>query len=226
VVLRCRGDHGLAVPKQPKECIRVPTQGTYDEAVQRLRGVLAQVSLGRPDIKQIIDSRDGVLAQYRIAFQAETVGRLSEETFRSFLYFENNHHWTGLFRQVNALCADMAVLRGALALLLDETRPLPQRFNWAIKRVRGLGKGIATAILLVSDPEKYGVWNNTSEAALRSLDLWTSSIPARTTGEQYEEINALLNNLANDLGIDLWTLDATLWGVLPQSEQPVIPERD
>jgi hypothetical protein len=202
----------------------MPSQQTYELAIGKLRGVLAQASLGRADIKQIIDSRDRVLARYRIVFQAETVGRLGEEVFRSFLYFENNQHWTSLFRQVNALCADMNALRESLALLLDETRPLPQRFNWALKRVRGLGKGIATAILLVSDPDKYGVWNNTSEAALRRLDLWTTSLPARTQGEQYEEMNAMLRKLAADLRIDMWTLDAILWGVLPQSEQPVIPE--
>jgi hypothetical protein len=202
----------------------MPSQQDYDQAVGRLRGVMAQVRLGHPDIKQIIDARDGVLARYRLHFQSETIGKLSEETFRSFLYFENNRHWTTLFRQVSALCADMDRLRSALGILLDETRPLGPRFDEGTGSLRGLGKGIASAILLVSTPDKYGVWNNTSELALRALNLWSTSVRGSTQGYTYERVNKLLERLAHDLDTHLWSLDALLWGVLPPSEQPVIPE--
>ncbi len=46
-----------------------------------------------------------------------------------------------------------------------------------------------------------------------------------TFGQKYEKINQLLIRLAVDLNVDLWTLDAVMWGVLPRVEQPRIAPR-
>jgi hypothetical protein len=43
-------------------------------------------------------------------------------------------------------------------------------------------------------------------------------VRGRTPGQQYKKINTLLKRLANDLGIDLWTLDAIMWGLLPKGD--------
>ncbi|RME94858.1 MAG: hypothetical protein D6773_19070, partial [Alphaproteobacteria bacterium] len=40
------------------------------------------------------------------------------------------------------------------------------------------GKNIATAVLLVRYPDRYGVWNNTSEAALKKLTSTVESLQA------------------------------------------------
>lgn len=65
----------------------------------------------------------------------------------------------------------MNALRQSLAVLLDEEQPIRERLPKALDRVTGLGKGIATAILTVAYPAQYGVWNNTSGAAFRKVDL-------------------------------------------------------
>ncbi len=55
----------------------------------------------------------------------------------------------------------------------------------------GFGKGIATGILTVAYPEQFGVWNNTSEAALRQVGLWPNLLKGEGIGGRYEKINNL-----------------------------------
>ena len=190
----------------------------YDLAIEKFRKILKDPEM-KQEMRYIIESRDSVLARYKPMFSPTNISNLSEEDFRSFLYFENNRHWSGLYRQINRLTEDMDTLRDALRSLLDISRPLANRFDQAVSHVKGFGKALATAILLVSSPDKYGVWNNTSEAALKYLSLWQEFVRGKTQGQQYEQVNQLLLQLASDLGIDLWTLDALMWGVLPEDEE-------
>jgi hypothetical protein len=185
----------------------------YEDALEILRNALSQAQLP-PNFKEVTSNRELVLDRYHPAFQFDTIQQLSEETFRSFLYFENNHHWSGLYRKALRLCQNMPALRSALATLLNPTLPLAERWNQSVRKLPGLGKALATAILIVSSPNEFGVWNNTSEKALRQLNLWPEFPRGSYSGEKYEIINQLLNHLATDLDIDLWTLDALMWGVI------------
>lgn len=125
------------------------------------------------ELQSIIDARDEVLACYQPVFSREHIPNLTQEEFSSFLYFDNNKHWTGLYRHVGKLTAAMKALRHALKILLEESRPIDQRFSELVgsSMVKGLGKALATAILLVAYPDRYGVWNNASEAALKQLGI-------------------------------------------------------
>ena len=190
----------------------------YDLAIEKLRKILKDPEM-KQDVRYIIESRDAVLGRYHPVFQLENISTLREDEFRSFLYFENNRHWSGLYRHVTSLCEDMDLLRESLALLLDTSQPLAKRYDEAINRIHGFGKALATAILMVSCPDQYGVWNNTSEDALKTLALWKEHVRGRTAGQQYEQVNKLLNNLARDLGVDLWTLDALMWGIITPEEE-------
>jgi hypothetical protein len=140
------------------------------------------------------------------------------------LYIENNHHWSGLYRKGLGAAEDMNTLRQAITVLLDEDQPIQERLPKALDRVTGLGKAIATAILTVAYPAKYGVWNNTSEAVLRKVELWPDFAKGEDIGGRYAKINALLARLAVDLEMDFWTLDAFWWAVLePQPEKSSPP---
>lgn len=191
----------------------------YDLAIEKFRNIMEKPET-KQGIKSIIQSRDDVLSRYQLIFNRQNIPDLSEEEFRSFLYFENNRHWSGLYRHVTALTEDMVALRQALLILLDSGRPLANRYNEAVGRVKGFGKALATAILLVSSPNENGVWNNTSEGALRQVGLWQEYVRGKTPGQQYEQLNQLLKQMSIDLGIDLWTLDALMWGLLPDEEEP------
>lgn len=192
----------------------------YSKVLSELRGVLSKFKPGQPIYDEIVGTRDEVFAMYRPIFCLDHVPSITKEEFSSFLYFENNHHWSGLNRRGLSATNNMPVLRQALTVLLDESRPIRERFTEAINMAYGLGKAIATGILLVAYPEKYGVWNNTSEAALRQLEIWPQFVKGDGTGIRYEKINDLLFRLSNDLGVDLWTLDALWWFILEPDRLP------
>lgn len=195
----------------------------YGKALSDLRVLLAEFKPGEQTYDEIVATRDEVFARYQPVFSPEHISEITREEFTSFLYFENNHHWTGLHRVGLRAAEDMDTLRRGLAVLLDEDRQIKDRFSEAINMVSGLGKAIATAILTVAYPDKYGVWNNTSEAALRQSGIWPDFERGEGIGGQYGRINDLLLNLSSDLDIDLWTLDA-LWGFMLAREQVSEPE--
>lgn len=191
----------------------------YQAALAKLREVLAEARTGDPIFSQLIEARDEVLSRFKETFAAANLPNLTEEEFRAFLRFKNNHHWTGLERQGPHICSDMARLREALALLQDERKPLSERLDTIVQKVRGMGKAIITAILIVLYPDRFGVWNNLSEGGLKKLDFWPRFSRGTPFGAKYEQMNKNLNRLAAGLQIDLWTLDALFWRLEVPEEQ-------
>jgi hypothetical protein len=102
--------------------------------------------------------------------------------------------------------------------MLDEEKSITTRWDSVIGMVRGMGRAIMSTILMVAHPDRYGVWNNTSEAGLKTLGLWPDFGHGRSSGEKYAAVNRLLIPLAKDLGIDLWTLDALFWRLKVREE--------
>ena len=200
-----------------------------ENALGRLRAAKAAMQ-DRGDTREILEAKDGVIARYSPAFQPGAIDAIDEDVLRSFLYFENNRHWSGLNRQVNRVCADMAATRAALAELVDETRPIANRVQ-TVTDIKGMGKGIITAILHVAYPDKYGVWNNTSNDGLVELGLFPVTPRGASFGQRYAAVNEILLALAQALDVDLWTLD-TVWWFLHSDEdekdadQPAAPPAD
>ena len=172
-----------------------------DYALGRLRAAKAAM-LDDREVTDILEAKDSVIARYSPAFQAGRIEVIEEDVLRSFLYFENNRHWTGLNRQVNRVCADMDATRSALAHLVDETRPITDRMH-PVTAIKGMGKGIITAILHVAYPGTYGVWNNTSEQGLIELGLFPEIPRGATFGQRYAAVNEVLVALSQALEIDL-----------------------
>jgi hypothetical protein len=181
----------------------------YRDLLALLSAHLKQASSSE-DFVRLRDAREQVCSRYGAVFRPDRLDRLTAAEFKSFLDFKNNQHWSGLHRIGGKAVKQMPGLRVALAQLLDESQPLARRLEAALRHP-GLGKGIATAILLVVFPEKYGVWNNRSEKVLKKLGLWPAG--NKSPGDIYTAVNSLLNEIANDLGIDLWTLDGLWWHI-------------
>jgi len=177
---------------------------TRDEAVQELLDVKRSLERRGADY---LDAQEEVYERYRPSFQPGEVSSISPSEVGRFLEYKNNHHWTGLARSKGRITSDVEALREGLSILVDENRPLDSRFTKAHEMVHGMGTAIATAILHVAYPGKYGVWNNTSEGGMKRLDLWPDFEHGATVGEKYEEVNGILNRLAADLSTDLWALD-------------------
>lgn len=68
------------------------------ELAAELRQGLARFRESRVH-REIVDPKAEVLTTYQPVFAAENIPDLTAETFRRFLLFESNKHWTGLQRQ-------------------------------------------------------------------------------------------------------------------------------
>lgn len=169
--------------------------------------------------KEIVEPQDAVLARFQPVFSAEQVSEITEEEFRNFLLDKNNRHWTGLHRQGPRMCSDMMKLREALSMLVNDAQPVEKRLDEAIDMVSGMGKNVASAILMVTQPNCCGVWNNRSEASMKRLGIWPKFDRGESFGNRYVKINQILLQLQEALQIDLWTLDALWWHLdLQESE--------
>ena len=170
------------------------------------------------DVSQMIRERDHVLRRYAGTFSVEGIEKLSAEEFAGFLRFENNRHWWGLHRDEARMTARMDLLRWALGVLVDDSAPVDQRID-EIDPVRGapvvpgLDRAVYTPILLVSEPDSYGVWNSISEAAMTRLGLWPDLTGSSSNGARYAEVNEMILAIASELETDPWTLDALWWAV-------------
>ncbi len=195
-------------------------------AVIKLQDLLAaQSEDADPDFAYIVPRKKNTLDCYQPVFNPNHLPKLGKEEFEFFLLFRNNHHWDSLQRVETFITEDMGLLREALGILLDETRPIQERLNeirpersWAQNSmVSHLGMPVLTAILQIMYPDKYGVWNNTSDAGLKIVGLWDKKWKNPPAGDRYVEMNEIYLYLCQELKIDLWTLDV-LWWVLKKKK--------
>jgi hypothetical protein len=193
-------------------------------ALARLRGLMESEDrktgdfLGRSD-----QEKHEVLARFQPLFASENVANLEAQDFNDFLLFKHNKHWSSLQRTGSSISANIAKLREALQLLVDENQTLPSRLNKLVPKKDGpmvphLNRAILTAILQVEYPDKFGVLNGTTEGAMKRLGVWPEFESKESFGQRYDRINEILLSFSRDLKIDLWTLD-TLWSLLLQSER-------
>jgi hypothetical protein len=169
---------------------------------------------------QIGSTKAAVIKKYSAIFAPENIPMLTAGEFRGFLLFKNNQHWKGLFHCARAT-ADMGLLRQALAVLVDDVKPLRQRLDQlrppvGEPMVKGLARAVITAILQVRYPDRYGVVNSTTEEGMTTLGIELRFPPKASFGERYEAINARLLQLAGLIPTDLWTLDILWTRVQPQ----------
>jgi len=160
---------------------------------------------------KVDEERNKVINRFQPLFSKENVLSISKDEFTSFLFVKNNYHWSSLYRQKNVLLGDFEGLRMNLYKLVDESFPITERYTEIIKSVKGMGRALMTAILLVSFPNKYGVWNATSESGLKILNIYPKFKRGSSEGEKYVNINERLIELAKILNVDLWTLDYFWW---------------
>lgn len=163
--------------------------------------------------KKVISKRNNVLGRFQKSFSPENVSRLEEDEFRAFLRFENNLHWTALQGNGPRMCRNMSLLRNSLVVLLDDEQPIENRLNKAVSAVPGMGAASATAILVVANPDEYGAWTSLSEMGLKELNLWPCMDRGESLGYRYTKVNKVLRQLADELRVDLWTLDILWWAV-------------
>lgn len=159
-----------------------------------------------------------VIAKFGAIFSSENLNKLSKDDFKSFLLFRNNLHWGGIQHQSGNITKDMNKLRNALAVLLNETKPLKERLNFLFPLskegyIKGLGRAVVTPILMITHPDKYGVWNSKSESGLEQMGLLPKFKSKDSFSDKYLQINDILNELAKKYKVSLWQLDEIIGGI-------------
>jgi hypothetical protein len=180
---------------------------------------------------KLSDDETTVIAQYSKIFNPSHLPDLTAEEFKSFLLMRNNRHWSGIFRSGNLLTQNMDKLRAALLILLDETRPLDKRLNTLFppkksNYIKGMGKAIATPILLVTYPDKYGVWNSPSQHALEILNLLPKFTRGSGFAEKYSKINTILGNIKDRYGLSFWQTDTMMGEIAGSSGSPLSSQNE
>ncbi|WP_341485481.1 hypothetical protein [Thioclava sp. GXIMD4215] len=136
---------------------------------------------------------------------------ITSEQYRRFLDFDVNQHWTSLYRQVTPVLENDN-FRVVLQALADDGLSVADRINRATE-VQSMGIGTASALLCTMDG-RWGVYNGTTEAALKQLGIWPTFERGLSQGEQYVVVNDILSGLAKQLGISQWELDHLMWLVI------------
>lgn len=179
-------------------------------AIEKLQKLYDLINLVHSDfIKEQEKAKLSVFNKFSKIFSKQHITNFTEGEMKGFLNFKENLHWSNLHRQASNICQDMQLLQKSLLVLVDEEVTIADRLNQA-KQVHGFGQAIISAILQVTYPDKYGVWNKISEEALESLGIFPK-FKKDSFGEKYEVINNLLLSISKQLRIDLWTLDTLFW---------------
>lgn len=174
---------------------------------------IAEFRASTPSVMALRLQEQEVCGYWSVIFSPKGIATLTKQDMTGFLSFRQNKRWREISKE--DVTADMEALRRALLVLIDETRPIAERLNM-LEPSRGelavahLGKAKLTPILLVTQPKRYGVWNEYSQAALRGMGLMPEFVPGTRLGDQYTAVNAVLVDLAARYNVTLWWLDIIL----------------
>lgn len=78
----------------------------FNDAVSRLKKLTNLLSTDN-ELKEIINSKAEVLGRFQPIFRLDHLPQLAEDEFTPLLYFENNHHWSGLYRHIPKIRANI-----------------------------------------------------------------------------------------------------------------------
>ena len=119
----------------------------------------------------------------------------NDELKAKFLEYFNEgagrHPFNAVYR--DRIIRNIKKFREVMKFLLDESIPIKRRLNEILNRegkfhIEGIGKGLATSILMDLDPQKYATWNNRTEMGLEALGLTPQFTRGDDWGARYEKV--------------------------------------
>ena len=174
---------------------------------------IARLREATPAVMKLRLEEQSVTGYWGVIFSPKGIASLTKQDMTGFLRYEQNRRWKDISKE--DVTRDMEALRAALWCLVDEAQPVAERLN-ALEPGRGelavphLGKAKLSAILLVTQPARYGVWNDYSQRALEGLGIMPHFDGVARLGDQYARVNDVLVQLAADNRLTMWWLDVIL----------------
>lgn len=134
------------------------------------------------------------------------LGGLNDEQLRSeFLEFFNEGGGVQTLNKIwrDRLIRDIDKFRQTVQHLLKESVPVEKRLDAVLRgpyQIDGLGKAVATHLLMASDRGTYCLWNNKTEAGLHVLARLPKFDRGSGDGEKYLKIREAVGNLRSAVG--------------------------
>ncbi len=138
----------------------------------------------------------------------ESVQNLSDDELRQkFLDYYKGGEGRQTFVQVyrDRIIKDVSRFRKMLLYLLDEKIPIEQRFKSVVEGdyyIEGVGKGLASTLLMDFNMDRYCLWNNKTEMGLNVLG-WKVFEPGDDLGIKYVKVLKALKKLRDDIAPEL-----------------------
>jgi len=136
-----------------------------------------------------------------------------DELKRRFLEYFNEgagrHPFNAIYR--DRIVRDIKKFRETMKFLLNESIPVRERLNEILNKdgrfhIEGIGKALATSILMDLDPQKYATWNNKTNMGLEALGLTPQFARGDDWGTKYEKVMEILRHI-KDLKLELSFLE-------------------
>lgn len=138
----------------------------------------------------------------------ESIQRLKDDELRQrFLEYYKGGEGRQNFNQIyrDRIIRDISMFRKMLLYLLNEEIPIEQRFRDVVEgdyHIEGVGKGLASALLMDFNMNNYCLWNNKTEMGLNVLG-WKVYDRSDDVGRRYVKVLTALKKLRDDIAPEL-----------------------
>jgi len=125
-----------------------------------------------------------------------------DELKNGFLEYFNEgagrHSFNAIYR--NRIIKDVKKFRNTMKFLLDGSVAVKERLDKildknGIQHIEGIGKGLATSILMDLDPQNYATWNNRTIMGLDALGSSPEFERGDSWGTRYEKVLIEIKNI-------------------------------
>ncbi|MGD0979451.1 MAG: hypothetical protein ABR962_09965 [Candidatus Bathyarchaeia archaeon] len=187
--------------------------------------------LGTPEAKDFATDRTKKDFFFATYFNVTEIEKLDEGVLRDLVRILwsfggwNNKDW--LLDQM--LLSGLPKIRESFKLLLDDKKPLAERFD-QMREIKMMGAATISEMLAHHDHNNYPIYNRRAKSSLIKLDVNVNSLPryAQITGSQYEDYVEVVKSVYNTIHQsfpeinDLLTLDFLLYYISITYEEAVL----
>jgi RecB family endonuclease NucS len=134
----------------------------------------------------------------------DSVQSLTDDELRQrFLNYYKGGEGRQTLNQIyrDRIVRDISRFRMMLLYLLNEKIPIEQRFQSVVEgdfHIEGVGKGLASALLMDFNMDKYCLWNNKTEMGWNVLG-WQAYDPSDDIGVKYVKVLTALKKLRDNI---------------------------
>ncbi len=158
--------------------------------------ILIDKFISSEDAKVWIKQRQDDNKRWKEWIDPNKMSTISDEELKNkFLEYFNEgagrHPFNAVYR--DRIIRDINKFRETINFLINESTPVKERLNEVLNangryHIEGIGKGLATSILMDLDSQKYATWNNKTNMGLETLGLTPQFTRKDDWGTRYEKV--------------------------------------